>query len=73
MNIQIIGGEEYEWSDGRKKNFAGLSWDDACNVLDTMNDEDAEKLGFTDGMDDLWILSTINISLKSEAFSSKNQ
>ena len=54
MNIQIIGGEEYEWNDGRKKNFAGLTWDDACDVLDTMNDKDAEKLGFSGGMDDLW-------------------
>jgi hypothetical protein len=54
MNIQIIGGEEYEWGEERKKNFAGLTWDDACDVLDTMNDEDAEKIGFSGGMDDLW-------------------
>jgi hypothetical protein len=54
MNIQIIGGEEYEWGEERKKNFAGLTWDDACNVVDSMNDEDAEKLGFSGGKDDLW-------------------
>jgi hypothetical protein len=54
MNIQIIGGEEYEWGEERKKNFADLTWDDACDVLDSMNDKDAKKLGFTGGMEDLW-------------------
>jgi hypothetical protein len=54
MNIEIIGGEEYEWSLNRNKNFGGLNWNDACKVLDTMNDGDAEKLGFSGGMDDLW-------------------
>ena len=53
MDIQIIGGEEYDWGEGRKKNLAGLTWDDACDVLDSMNDKDAEKLGFP-SMDDLW-------------------
>lgn len=54
MNIQIIGGEEYEWGEERKKNFAGLTWDDACAVLGSMNDKDAEKLGFPNGTDELW-------------------
>ena len=54
MKSSIISGEEYDWNEGRKENFAGLTWNDACNVLDSMNDEDAEKLGFPSGMDDLW-------------------
>ena len=54
MKLSIISGEEYDWNEGRKENFAGLTWNDACNVLDSMNDEDAEKLGFTGGIDDLW-------------------
>jgi hypothetical protein len=54
MKSSIISGEEYDWNEGRKENFAGLTWNDACNVLDSMNDEDAEKLGFTGGIDDLW-------------------
>ena len=53
MKSSIISGEEYDWNEGRKENFAGLTWNDACNVLDSMNDEDAEKLGFTGGIDDL--------------------
>lgn len=54
MKSSIISEEEYDWNEGRKENFAGLTWNDACNVLDSMNDEDAEKLGFTGGIDDLW-------------------
>lgn len=54
MSLPIIKGEEYEWNNPRIKNFANLTMDNAYDVLDTMNDEDAEELGFEGGMDDLW-------------------
>jgi len=46
--------EEYEWGEKWNKGFNDISYDNMCDILDDMNDEDAEKLGFTGGMDDLW-------------------
>jgi hypothetical protein len=54
MNFQLIGGEEYEWNNPKRENFADLTMDNAYDMLDTMNDKDAEKLGFEGGRDDLW-------------------
>lgn len=54
MDLPIIGGEEYEWGEGRKENLAGMSWKDACDAMDAMDDENAKKLGFSGGVDDLW-------------------
>jgi len=54
MNLPISSEEEYEWSSPKTKNFADLDMGNAYDILDTMNDEDAEELGFEGGMDDLW-------------------
>jgi hypothetical protein len=54
MNLPIVREEEYEWSNPKTKNFANLTMDNAYDLLDTMNDEDAEELGFEGGIDDLW-------------------
>jgi len=54
MDYPIAREEEYEWDNPKTKNFANLTMDNAYNVLDTMNDQDAEELGFEGGIDDLW-------------------
>jgi len=54
MDLSITSEEEYEWSNPKVKNFADLTMDTAYDILDTMNDEDAEELGFEGGIDDLW-------------------
>jgi hypothetical protein len=54
MNLPIGREEEYEWNNPKTKNFADLTMDNAYDILDTMNDEDAEELGFEGGIDDLW-------------------
>jgi hypothetical protein len=54
MYYPIAREEEYEWDNHRMKNFANLTMDNAYDILDTMNDEDAEELGFEGGIDDLW-------------------
>jgi hypothetical protein len=54
MDYPIVREEEYEWDNPRMKNFANLTMGNAYDVLDTMNDEDAEELGFEGGIDDLW-------------------
>ena len=54
MNLPIARDEEYEWNNPKTKNFANLTMDNAYDILDTMNDEDAEELGFEGGIDDLW-------------------
>ncbi len=57
MDLPIIGGEEYEWNSSKKKNLAGLTWGDCCNVIDDMSDEEILKLGFDDRED---VLDYIN-------------
>jgi len=54
MDLSITSEEEYEWNNPKVKNFSDLTRDTAYDILDTMNDEDAEKLGFEGGIDDLW-------------------
>jgi hypothetical protein len=54
MDYPIAREEEYEWDKPKTKNFANLTMDNAYDVLDTMNDQDAEELGFEGGIDDLW-------------------
>jgi len=54
MDLSITSEEEYEWSNPKVKNFADLTMGAAYDILDTMNDEDAERLGFESGIDDLW-------------------
>ena len=54
MNLPIARDEEYEWNNPKTRNFANLTMDNAYDILDTMNDEDAEELGFEGGIDDLW-------------------
>ena len=54
MDYPTAREEEYEWDNPRMKNFANLTMDNAYDILDTMNDEDAEELGFEGGIDDLW-------------------
>ncbi len=54
MDLSITSEEEYEWNNPKLKNFADLNMDSAYDILDTMNDEDAEELGFEGGIDDLW-------------------
>jgi hypothetical protein len=54
MDLSITSEEEYEWNNPHVKNFADLNMDSAYDILDTMNDEDAEELGFEGGIDDLW-------------------
>ena len=54
MDLSLTNGEEYEWNNPRVRNFADLTMDNAYDVLDNMNDKDAEELGFEGGIDDLW-------------------
>jgi hypothetical protein len=54
MSLPMTSGEEYEWINPKTKNFADLTMGNAYDVLGTMNDEDAEELGFEGGIDDLW-------------------
>jgi len=54
MNLSITSEEEYEWSNPKVKNLADLTMDAAYDILDTMNDVDAEKLGFESSIGDLW-------------------
>lgn len=54
MDLQSTNEEEYEWDNPKMKNFADLTMGNAYDVLDTMDDVDAEELGFEGGIDDLW-------------------
>jgi hypothetical protein len=53
MDLQFTNEEEYEWSNPKMKNFSDLTVGNAYDVLDTMDDEDAEEIGFEGGIDDL--------------------
>jgi len=46
--------EEYEWDTPKQTNYLGKTYDETADILDSMTDDDANRIGFPGGMDDLW-------------------
>jgi hypothetical protein len=46
--------EEYEWDTPKQTNYLGKTYDETADILDGMTDDDANRIGFPGGMDDLW-------------------
>ena len=46
--------EEYEWDTPKQSNYLGKTYDETADILDSMTDDDANRIGFPGGMDDLW-------------------
>lgn len=58
--------EEYEWGERWNKGFNDIPYDNMCDIMDNMTDEDAKRLGFTGGMDDLWDYMTSCYTIKEQ-------
>lgn len=58
--------EEYEWGEKWNKGFNDISYDNMCDILDNMTDEDAMRLGFTGGMDKLWDYANSLYTIKEQ-------
>ena len=53
MNLRVMSREEYEWDEHKKRAFSGFDLGTTYDILDTMTDDDATRLGF-DAMSDVW-------------------
>lgn len=58
--------EEYEWGEKWNKGFNDIPYYNICDILNNMTDEDAKRLGFTSGMDDLWDYINIKYAIIEE-------
>lgn len=58
--------EEYNWGEKWNKGFNDITYDSICDILDNMTDKDAERLGFTGGMDELWDYMTFCYTIKEQ-------
>lgn len=53
MNLQVMSREEYEWDEHKERAFPDFDLGTTYDILDTMTDDDAIRLGF-DAMNDVW-------------------
>lgn len=58
--------ENYNWGEEWNKGFSDISYENMCDILDGMTDEDAKRIGFAEGMDDLWIYINSCYTIKEQ-------
>ncbi len=66
MSSQKERREEYEWDTPKQVNYLGKTYEKTAEILDNMTDDDAERIGFPGGMDDLWDFINQQFTLTEE-------